>query len=67
MTQEAFAAQHICNFYLLVNFCDLDLTLTFFSMPFVIMRLSFVEINSCTLVECELFAVRLIGWRAQKE
>ena len=36
MTQKTCVARHVCNFYFIVTFCDL--TLTFISMPFVLMQ-----------------------------
>ena len=41
MTQKTYVAMHICDFYLIVNFCDL--TLTFLSMHFVLMQYPLLE------------------------
>ena len=67
MTQKACVARHVCDFYFIVTFCDLALTLTLLSMPFVgTYAASFVDIYPGTLGECDLFAARLTDPRAQK-
>ena len=38
MAQKTCVAQHVCDFYFIVTFCDLTLTLTFLSMPFMLMQ-----------------------------
>ena len=38
MTQKTCVARHVCDFYFIVTFCDLTLTLTFLSMPFMLMQ-----------------------------
>ena len=56
MTQKTCVARHVCDFYFLVTFCDLTLTLS--GMIFVIMHYN-SQIFTNTLSEFELFATRL--------
>ena len=56
MTQKTCVARHVCDFYFLVTFCDLTLTLS--GMIFVIMHYN-SQIFTNTLCEFELFATRL--------
>ena len=51
-------ARHACDFYFLVTFCDLTLTMTFSGMTFVLTQYSF-QIFTSTFCEFELFAARL--------
>ena len=56
MTQKTRVARHLCDFYILVTFCDL--TLTFLGMTFVLTQYLSQTFTS-TLCEFELFAARL--------
>ena len=38
ITQKTCVTWHLCDFYFLINFCDLTLTLTFSNMTFVLTR-----------------------------
>ena len=58
MIQKTCVAQHVCDFYFIVTSCDLTFTLTFSSIPFILMRILHGHLPS-TLGECELFAARL--------
>ena len=56
MTQKTCVARHVCDFYLLVNFCDL--MLTFSGMTFVLTHYHSQTFTSA-LCEFELIAFRL--------
>ena len=64
ITQKTCVTWHLCDFYFLINFCDLTLTLTFSNMTFVLTRYASQTFAS-TLCEFKLFAARLTDPTAQ--
>ena len=64
MTQKTCITQHVRDFYFIVHFCDLTLTLTYSGMTFVLMHYPFQTFIS-TFCAFELLAARPTDHRAQ--
>ena len=64
ITQKPCVTWHVCDFYFLMNFCDLTLTSTFSSKTFVLTQYASQTFAS-TSCEFELFADRLTDPTAQ--
>ena len=66
MTQKRWVARHVCDFYFVVTFCDLTLTLTFCKYALGTYAVSLVYISAELRVSVDLLAARLTDPRAQK-
>ena len=50
MTKKRCVARYVCDFYFILTFCDLTLTLTFYKYALRTYALSFVDIYSALWV-----------------